>query len=188
MNSSLLYFLAAFLIAVLRIRNCRAGRNWNYEPVTLQAFSSDDSLLKISAKVDRLGRADFAFSMTLDWNYDADKNTMVEADVYHCTSGDESDYKLMPFSIPKQPFFEYLNAFYKDAFIKNVGHCSNLIQFEGEFTPPWPRGVYKLDKCVASGEGLPELVPEGYYKIVYNTTGQVTWGFIFVVRVTQKVI
>lgn len=158
--------------------------------------------------MDRLGRADFAFSMTLDWNYDADKNTMValgglgvlipfndyltlrqvEADAYHCTSGDESDYKLMPFSIPKQPFFEYLNAFYKDAFIKNVGHCSNLIQFEGEFTPPWPRGVYKLDKCVASGEGLPEVVPEGYYKIVYNTTGQVTWGFIFVVRVTQKVI
>jgi len=54
----------------------------------------------------------------------------------------------MPWSIPQQPFFEYLNGFYKDAFIKNVGHCSNMVQFEGDFVPPWPKNVYILDKCV----------------------------------------
>ncbi|KAH8272917.1 hypothetical protein KR018_009906, partial [Drosophila ironensis] len=163
-------------------------RNWDYEPVSLASFTSDESLLKIDAKVNRLGRADFALTVAVDWNYDADENTMVKADAYHCTSGDESDYKLMPFSVPSQPFFEFLNGFYKDAFIKNVGHCSNLIQFEDKFEPPWPRGVYKMDKCVATGEGLPDVCPEGYYKIIFNATGQVNWGFILVARVTAKYI
>lgn len=112
----------------------------------------------------------------------------VEADVHHCSSGDEDDYKMMPWSIPKQPFFEYLNGFYKDAFIKNVGHCSNMVQFDGDFVPPWPRNVYKLDKCVASGEGLPDIAPEGFYNLEYKMTGQVDWGFTLIVKVSPKVI
>ncbi|KAH8290441.1 hypothetical protein KR054_002988, partial [Drosophila jambulina] len=163
-------------------------RNWDYEPISLKSFTSDEKLLKIQTKVDRLGRADFAFSMTLDWNYDVDNTTMVEGDAYHCTSGDESDYKLMPWSVPLQPYADYINGFYRDAFIKNVGHCSNLPKFDGDFVPPWPRGVYKLDKCVANGEGLPEIAPEGYYKIVYKTTGEVEWGFTLIIRVSHKVI
>lgn len=112
----------------------------------------------------------------------------MEADVHHCSSGDEDDYKMMPWSIPKQPFFEYLNGFYKDAFIKNVGHCSNMVQFDGDFVPPWPRNVYKLDKCVASGEGLPDIAPEGFYNLEYKMTGQVDWGFTLIVKVSPKVI
>ncbi|EDV55056.1 uncharacterized protein LOC6547084 [Drosophila erecta] len=177
-----------FLFATLLIDGCKAGRNWDYEPLSLTSYSSDEDLLKIVTKVDRLGRSQYAFSMTLDWNYDVDKDTMVEADVYHCSSGAEDDYKMMPWSIPKQPFFEYLNAFYKDAFIKNVGHCSNMLQFEGDFVPPWPRNVYKLDKCVASGEGLPEIAPEGFYKLDYKMSGQVDWGFTLIVKVSNKVI
>lgn len=53
-------------------------RNWEYEPLSLTSYSSDESLLKITTKIDRLGRSDYAFSMTLDWNYDVDKDTMVE--------------------------------------------------------------------------------------------------------------
>ncbi|XP_016957978.1 uncharacterized protein LOC108029981 isoform X1 [Drosophila biarmipes] len=163
-------------------------RNWDYEPLSFTSYTSDDNLLKITTKVDRLGRSDYAFSMTLNWNYDVDEDTMVEAEVYHCSSGDEEDYKIMPWSLPQQPFFDYLNGFYKDAFIKNVGHCSNMVQFEGDFVPPWPRNVYILDKCVANGEGLPDIAPEGYFKIVYKMSGQVDWGFTLIVKVEHKVI
>lgn len=54
-------------------------RNWDYEPISLKSFTSDESLLKIKTKVDRLGRGEFAFSMTLDWNYDVDESTMVNS-------------------------------------------------------------------------------------------------------------
>ncbi|SPP75886.1 uncharacterized protein LOC117592396 [Drosophila guanche] len=179
---------AGVWMVILMIQSSMGERNWEYEPVSITAFSSDESLLKIGARIDRLNRGEFAFSMTIDWNYDADDNTMVEADAYRSITGDENDYKILPWSIPRQPFYEYLNGFYKDAFIKNVGHCSNFVQFEGSYESPWPRNVYKLDKCVANGEGLPEIAPEGFYKIVYTTSGQVEWGFTLIAKVTAKVL
>ncbi|EDX07651.1 GD11360 [Drosophila simulans] len=142
-----IFYQIEILISSLLIRQ----RNWEYEPLSLTSYSSDENLLKITTKVDRLGRSEYAFSMTLDWNYDVDKDTM-------------------------------------DAFIKNVGHCSNMVQFEGDFVPPWPRNVYKLDKCVASGEGLPDIAPEGFFKLEYKMTGQVDWGFTLIVKVSPKVI
>jgi len=63
-----------------------------------------------------------------------------------------------------------------------------MVQFEGDFVPPWPKNVYILDKCVANGEGLPDIAPEGYFKLVYKMTGQVEWGFTLIVKVEHKVI
>jgi len=67
-----IYASPVFLIAVLKLQ-----RNWDYEPLSLTSYSSDENLLKITTKVDRLGRSEYAFSMTLNWNYDVDKDTMV---------------------------------------------------------------------------------------------------------------
>jgi len=67
-----IYASPGFLIAVLKLQ-----RNWDYEPLSLTSYSSDENLLKITTKVDRLGRSEYAFSMTLNWNYDVDKDTMV---------------------------------------------------------------------------------------------------------------
>ncbi|XP_033253672.1 uncharacterized protein LOC117193045 [Drosophila miranda] len=251
-----LSFAGLWMWMVLMVHSSMEERNWEYEPFSIAAFSSDESLLKIGGRINRLKRGEFACSMTVDWNYDPDENTMIEADAYHSSTVVESDYKILPWSIPQQPFFEFLNGFYKDAFIKNVGHCSNLVQSEGDYVPPWPttgttmieadayhsstvvesdykilpwsipqqpffeflngfykdafiknvghcsnlvqseddylppwpRNVYTLDKCLVNGDGLTEIVPEGFYKIVYKASGQVDWGCILIVKVTTKLI
>ncbi|KAH8357806.1 hypothetical protein KR200_009574, partial [Drosophila serrata] len=169
-------------------------RNWDYEPISLKSFTSDEKLLKIQTKVDRLGRADFAFSMTLDWNYDVifNKNLnhfQVEAIVYRSSSGAKADYKLLPWSVPRQPFYEYLDNYYKDVVMKIFSHCSNLPQFQGKFQPPWPSKTYVVDKCVFDdADGLPEIAPPGFYKIIFNFSGphQPSWGIVAVLKITPK--
>jgi len=113
----------------------------------------------------------------------------VEAVVYRSSSGDENDYKMLPFSLPKQTFYDYLNTYYKDVIIKNLGHCSNLPQFKGKFQPPWPQNTYKFDKCKIDGDGLPDVAPPGFYKILFTQfgSGQPTWGFTAIFKLTAKV-
>ncbi|KAH8237268.1 hypothetical protein KR038_008960, partial [Drosophila bunnanda] len=163
-------------------------RKWDYEPLSINTYTTDESLLKIVAKVERVARGEFALSATVDFNYEPDNATMVEASSYCSTSGAESDYKLLPLGIPRQPFYDYLNTYYKDVVVKNLGHCSNLPQFEGQFEPPFPQGTYKINKCKVDGEGLPEIVLPGFYKIIFSKSGpdQPTWGFTAVFKVTNK--
>ncbi|EDW28780.1 GL19354 [Drosophila persimilis] len=163
-------------------------RKWDYEPVFVSTHSSDEGQLKIGGKIDRLKRGEFAISASLDWNYDIDETTMVEGHAYRSFSGAESAYKLVPLSIPRTPFGRFIDTYYKDVFIPNVGYCSNLPHFEANFQPPWPRKTYRLDKCVFSGQGLPEILPLGYYKILFSASGdnQPTWGFTVVLHLTAK--
>ncbi|KAH8348349.1 hypothetical protein KR084_006649, partial [Drosophila pseudotakahashii] len=163
-------------------------RKWDCEPVSMSTTSSDESKLKFDMKVDRLGRAEWGISATLEWKYDSNEETWVEASAYHSSSGAESEYKLLPWAIPKQSFYDYLNTNYKDVLMKNVGHCSNFPQFEGTFQPPWPQSTYKLDKCKITGDGLPDIAPPGFYKIIFSTygNGQPTWGFTGVFKLTNK--
>lgn len=107
---------------------------------------------------------------------------------YRSTSGDENDYKIMPFSIPKQPYVEFMNSHYKNVVLPNLGDCSNLIKFDGKFEPPWPQDTYVLDKCVANSDGFPDMVPEGYYKVNFTLTNPVDWGFILIVKITTKLV
>ncbi|XP_026840750.1 uncharacterized protein LOC113565032 [Drosophila persimilis] len=161
---------------------------WEYEPVSIETYSSDESQLKIESKVDRLKRGEFGVSCTVEWKYDVDETTMVEGTAYRSSSGAENDYKILPWSVPKLPLYEYLDTYYKDLLIPNLGHCSNLPQVEGKFQPPWPKQIYHLDKCVFDGEGLPEVVPTGFYKIIFTVTGpnQPEWGLHLILKVTAK--
>ncbi|XP_017087068.2 uncharacterized protein [Drosophila bipectinata] len=170
------------------IHNTHGARRWDYEPVSVQTFSSDESLLKITAKIDRVSRGEFAVSATVDFKYEPDDTTMVEAIAQRSASGDESDYKMLPFNIPKQPYTDFMNSHYKDVVIPNLGDCSNLVKFEDKFEPPWPQQVYVLDKCVANSDGFPEVVPEGFYRIIMNFTSPVDWGFIIVVKISNKLL
>lgn len=113
----------------------------------------------------------------------------MEAVVYRSSSGAEADYKLLPWSIPKQSFYEYLNTYYKDVIMKAFGHCSNIPQFEDKFQPPWPVQTYVADKCVLGEDnGLPEIAPPGFYKIIFSLSGtdQPTWGFTAIFKLTTK--
>ncbi|KAH8331759.1 hypothetical protein KR074_011145, partial [Drosophila pseudoananassae] len=161
-------------------------RRWDYEPVSVQTYSSDESRLKITAKIDRVSRGEFAVSATHTPTHLL--LPQVEALAYRSSSGDESDYKLLPWSIPKQPFYEYLNTYYKDVVVKNLGHCSNIPQFEGKFQPPWPKDKFVITKCQIDGDGLPEIAPPGYYKVIFTTFGpdQPKWGLTGIFKLTNK--
>ncbi|XP_022218384.1 uncharacterized protein LOC111071389 [Drosophila obscura] len=163
-------------------------KKWEYEPMSVDTYSTDESQLKIESKIDRINRGEFGLTFTLDWKYDVDETTMVEATAYSSNSGAESDYKLLPWSIPKQPYFDYLDTYYKDVLIKNLGHCSNLPQFKEKFQPPWPKKTYKLEKCIFNGDGLPEVVPPSFYKVIFKISGpnQPEWGVTIVVKIKTK--
>ncbi|KAH8357755.1 hypothetical protein KR200_009573, partial [Drosophila serrata] len=165
-------------------------RKWDYEPISVTGTTSDPNLMKIVTKIDRIGRGDFAVSGTIEWNYATDESTTIEAIAYRSSSGAEADYKLLPWSIPKQPFYEYLDNYYKDVIMKMFSHCTNLPQFEGKFQPPWPSKTYVIDKCVlGDGDGLPEVVPPGFYKIVlsFSGTDQPSWGAVAILKITPKI-
>nr|XP_016940560.1 uncharacterized protein LOC108017901 [Drosophila suzukii] len=176
-------------ILLLGIHLAGAARKWDYEPISLTATSSDESKAKVDLKIDRLGRAEWGMSGTIEWKYDMNVESMVEASAYRSNSGDESDYKLLPWAIPKQKFYDYVDTYYKDVIIKNLGHCSNLPQFKGKFQPPWPQNTYKFDKCKIDGDGLPDVAPPGFYKILFTQfgSGQPTWGFTAIFKLTAKV-
>ncbi|XP_017087070.3 uncharacterized protein [Drosophila bipectinata] len=176
------------ILIPLMMHLVQAARKWDYEPISIETTSSDDSQLDFVAKIERMGRGEFGMTGYVDWKYDADENTMVEASAYRSSSGDESDYKLLPWSIPKQPFFEYLNTYYKDVVVKNLGHCSNIPQFEGKFQPPWPKDKFIITKCQVDGDGLPEIAPPGYYKVIFTTYGpdQPKWGLTGIFKLTNK--
>ncbi|KAH8237264.1 hypothetical protein KR038_008549, partial [Drosophila bunnanda] len=164
-------------------------RLWNYEPISVTSHTSDPSQLKIVTKIDRIKRGVFAFSANVEWKYNADETTTVEAIVYRRSSGAAADYKLLPWSVPRQPYYEYLDHYYKDVVMKLFRHCSNLPQYEDKFEPPWPAQTYVVDKCVfGDTNGLPEVAPPGFYKVIFNFNGtdQPLWGFVVVLKITPK--
>ncbi|KAH8348350.1 hypothetical protein KR084_006648 [Drosophila pseudotakahashii] len=163
-------------------------RKWDYEPLSITSETSDESLINFELNIVRIGRGEYGISANVEWNYDTTDETMVEAIAYRSSSGEEADYKVLPWSIPKQPFYEYLNTYYKDVIMKNFAPCSNIPVFEDKFEPPWPKKTYIGDKCVIDGDGLPEIVPPGFYKILFKGFGQdqPSWSFTAIVKLTNK--
>uniref|UniRef100_A0A6P4EA76 Uncharacterized protein LOC108041503 n=1 Tax=Drosophila rhopaloa TaxID=1041015 RepID=A0A6P4EA76_DRORH len=182
------YSFVGILLGVLLINGCRAARKWDYEPISIITETSDASLISPEVKIVRISRGEFGISAEVEWNYDTTDETMVSAVVYRSSSGDEKDYKLLPWALPNQPFYEYLNTYYKDVIMKNFAPCSNVPQFEDKFEPPWPKKTYKAESCVIVGDGLPEVAPPGFYKIIFNCTGpeQPSWSFVGIFKITTK--
>ncbi|XP_023168324.2 uncharacterized protein LOC111597715 [Drosophila hydei] len=172
------------LVAFLFLLECCLGaRNWVYEPLSVEVKTSDPTKLNIEAKLDRIGR-DFTISITLDWNYDVDETTMVEAYSYRSASGNENDYTPLPWTMPRQTYKKYTETYYQNIVYKNLANCSNLPKPDN--VDPWPRGQYILDKCVANGDGLPEIAPEGYYKVIFQVFGEVDWEFLVISKLTNN--
>ncbi|XP_030558271.1 uncharacterized protein LOC115760858 [Drosophila novamexicana] len=169
---------------VLLLNGCAGKRTWDYEPLSVVVESSDPKKMNLVAKMERVGPGEYAITATLNWNYDTDETTIVEAVAYRSSSGNPDEYALLPWSIPKQTYKKYTNSYYKDIIFKNLGHCSNLPQPDN--VDPWPKNIYKLEKCVISGEGMPEIAPEGYYKVIFRVTGEVDWSFEFIAKLSTK--
>ncbi|XP_017836711.1 uncharacterized protein LOC108595935 [Drosophila busckii] len=161
-----------------------SARLWEFEPLSFEGTSSDPAKLNIDLAIERIKRGEFAMNGIIDCKYDMDETTMVEGIFLRSNTGDEDDYKLMPWSIPKQSFKAFVASYYENVALKNVGYCSNLPALEN--ADPWPRDVYKFENCVYTGDGLPEVAPEGFYKVTFIFTGEVEWTFTAKSKVTLK--
>lgn len=91
----------------------------------------------------------------------------------------------MPWRIPKQTFKEFLDNFYDDLVVKNFANCSNL---PPQPLDPWPRLRLEYDQCQPDLDKLPELAPQGFYKVRFSVTGEVDWGFETTTRVFDKLV
>lgn len=100
------------------------------------------------------------------------------------TSGREDDYTPMPWIIEKQLFTKFIKDFYEEMLYDNLHSCSNMPSPDNVF--PIKRGNWTLNECIVEGKGLPEMAPQGYYKIILNVTGDVEWGFVSVAKITDK--
>ncbi|EDW01843.1 uncharacterized protein LOC6560249 [Drosophila grimshawi] len=170
-------------ITLLLFNGCSGARNWDYEPLSIETYSSDDSKAKFEAWVERDGR-NHVFSAELTISYEMDERTMIQGTLYSSYSGYEDDYKPLPWSIENQTFQQFVIDFYTNVSYANLKPCSNLPEPANAY--PFPMGTYTFTKCEVSGEGLPEIMAEGYYKIVLSSTGQVDVGFTGIARVTTK--
>ncbi|XP_017836707.1 uncharacterized protein LOC108595931 [Drosophila busckii] len=162
----------------------KGERRWDYEPLEFEGISSDHSKLGIDLGIKRIKRGEFAMDGVIDVKYDVDDTTMIEAIAWRSNTGDEDDYKLMPWCIEKQTFGKFIENYYESMVLKNIGHCTNFPAVDN--VHPFPKNAYKLDMCEFTGEGLPEIAPEGYYKIIFSATGEVDWSFMVKTKVVPK--
>ncbi|XP_030558274.1 uncharacterized protein LOC115760860 [Drosophila novamexicana] len=182
-SSFLLSFSVAWILLFL-VAGCAGKRNWDYEPISIVTRTTDESKINIGAEVEPMGRDGFAFTAHFLINFDMDETTMVEVTAYRSSTGSEDDYKLLPWSIPKQTFKKFADSHYKDIVFANLEHCSNIPNPENVY--PWPKGTAIFDRCTATGDGMPEIAPEGYYKIIFTISGEVEAGFTTIVKLTTK--
>ncbi|XP_064543537.1 uncharacterized protein LOC135432023 [Drosophila montana] len=173
-RSFLLSYSVAWILLLL-VAGCAGKRNWDYEPISIVTRTTDASKMNLEADVERIGRDECVFTAKLLLNFDMDDTTMVEATAYRSYSGSEDDYKVLPFRVPKQTFKQFAQTHYKEIAYKNLKECSNIPEPENVY--PWPKGTYHFDNCTVTGDGMPEVVPVGYYKLVFTISGQVDFGF-----------
>ncbi|XP_030387930.1 uncharacterized protein LOC115634385 [Scaptodrosophila lebanonensis] len=173
--------IAVLLLCVLSA----AERNWEYEPKSITSTSADEEKVKLHFQIDRVNRGEYALTGNIEWKYDTSDDTMIEVFIYRSPTGSNYDYRLTPWSVPKQKYHDYINTLYKE-FVKNFSNCSNLPVYKDNFKPPWPKNKYEFKRCEVAGAGLPEVLPEGFYKLVAAMSGEVDWGLTIILKITTK--
>ncbi|KAH8320670.1 hypothetical protein KR067_006792, partial [Drosophila pandora] len=161
---------------------------WQARPISISKNTTDPNYMDLNLKIERFGLGEFAFTGTYFTTIEMDESVTVELRIYSCYSGNEADYKLTPYSIQPQKFIDYLNTFYRDLLMKNLGDCTDLPKYKDGYVPPWPKGTFNFTRCQISGEGMPEVVPEGFYKalVIISTLPAVELQFTVILKVTTK--
>ncbi|XP_073828208.1 uncharacterized protein isoform X2 [Musca autumnalis] len=160
------------------------SKTWNYEIKSMETYSANESLLKFDLTIERVSRGVYAFTgdliMTIDVNEEDD--SYIEACAARSHNG-VSDYRMLPFKMPRQHLFTAMNTFYKEILMETLSECSNLPVFEDKFEPPLRKGVYTITKCQFSQDGFPNHVAEGFYKIMIFGNGTVDWSISVIAQV-----
>ncbi|KAM8712820.1 hypothetical protein ACLKA7_013192 [Drosophila subpalustris] len=174
--------LSVFLLLWI---GCDGARRWDYEPISMDPNTSDPNKMDIQLRIKRVPPGELAYDGYLNFNYDITDETMIEAVAFRSQSGNEDDFVPMPWSIEKQPYPKYVKDIYEDIVYSNFGSCTTLPKPEDAL--PWKRGNITFTECFVEGKGMPDLAPQGYYKVIFKVTDPaVEWGFDAVVKITDK--
>ncbi|XP_050743279.1 uncharacterized protein LOC108029982 isoform X2 [Drosophila biarmipes] len=141
---------------------CEGKTNWEATPLSIGGTTTNPSAMDMDLRLERISRSEFGFSGTFFWNIDMDDN--VEMRILNSYSGNEEDYKLTPYSIQPQKFIDYINTFYKDMLLPNLGNCTDMPRYDDGFVPPWPKATFNFTRCGLNGKGLPDILAEGFYR------------------------
>jgi len=110
----------------------------------------------------------------------------IEIIASHGVSGREEDYRELLYQVPKMTLTEFVNNYWDELVHPNLGSCSNFPKFHGEFVSPFPKKCYILNDCEFTGDGIPDILPVGYYKMLIQMTGQAELTIIFIFKLTPK--
>lgn len=137
-------------------------------------------------RIDRIERGEFGLSGNLVLEVDVTKDMEVEVLWYRSTDGGAS-YKIQPYSLPRQSIIDAMNNFYKDMVMPSAANCSNLPQIEDKLTM-LPAQKFHFEKCQVSTERFPQHVPDGLYKMTFQTYGAVDLSCEIFVIIEKKPI
>jgi len=108
--------------------------------------------------------------------------------VLNSVSGRDEDYHELPYKVPKQTLTQFIEDYYNDLLYANLEQCSNMPKFEKKFVPPFPKNVYIFDHCKLTGDGFPDILPVGYYKVFFVISGPVQLDFNLIVKLSAKFV
>ncbi|KAH8291699.1 hypothetical protein KR018_006049, partial [Drosophila ironensis] len=144
-------------------------KTWTYTLQSVNCSSKNEEMAYAEMRIDRLGRGEFGLSGILDLKVDVSEDMEVEVFSYRSTD-QGANYKIQPYSLPRQSFYQAMNSFYKDMIMDSAANCSNLPQFDDKITDMTAQ-KFVFDKCQVSTEKFPQHMPDGWYKLTFTTYG-----------------
>ncbi|KAL9923737.1 uncharacterized protein ACN2A1_003208 isoform 1-T5 [Glossina fuscipes fuscipes] len=157
-------------------------KTWTMEPLNVEWNITDDELVKVDVKLQRINRTIVAFDGTIELLYELDEYTMMESAIYRSATGSINSYQRLPYRLPRSKVYDILDQ-YKDEISKNLRNCSNFPLLETHSRDYKFRELYRFDKCTYSTDILPNYLLEGYYKAIVELTGETNWSLTFLVRI-----
>ncbi|XP_051861785.1 uncharacterized protein LOC117570306 [Drosophila albomicans] len=178
------FSLVGIIVVSLFLFGYDAKRMWDYEIIWVETYSSDPEKqsLDFNVKQNRLGEV--FFDGYIFYNYKLANGTMVEVRAWRSPTGNENEYKTVPYLIPKQTYDKFMKSYYDDLLYKNLCNCSTLPEPENIY--PWKNDNYTFSGCIVQPKGFPDIAPQGYYKANFSVTGEVNWGFVGVAKIFDK--
>ncbi|KPU77352.1 uncharacterized protein Dana_GF27976 [Drosophila ananassae] len=176
----------SFLGASKAVNIPSAEKTWTYKFESAQMNTGNKDTAYGDIRIDRIERGEFGLSGNLVTLIDVTQDMDVEALMYRSTD-DGANYKLQPYSLPRQPIIEAMNKFYKNMIMPSAANCSNFPQFEGKLTE-LPAQKFHYEKCKVSSDGFPQHMPDGTYKMTYKTYGAIDLSAEIIVIVEKKPI
>ncbi|XP_060658717.1 uncharacterized protein LOC132793076 [Drosophila nasuta] len=162
--------------------------NWKYELISLTSYSNDESKLKIDTRVEHSKKNDISGGMDIYVMFEHKDDDVVELQIYRSAHGNADEFKPIPYSIPKTTFKEMIEKYWDDLFYSTVGHCSNLLKSSEFVDGKIPQKHYEFRNCVIDIKKMPQIMPEGVYKLVFTFTHDFEWGVEVVAKVTSRVL